>query len=334
MKHLFFLFAIIISISYSFAQVPDKAAPFTAVKWENETPIVKVDEEWFTLKQIDGIDAGKIIAHCKKEYGDKWQKRFSEDLVEALKGMGHTPQTQAKLTLLKGNTTVQKTAAMTKENRQAVWQYNNGNTSTTAPKPSAATTTAEPKKETVQSTTTQKQSPQIADVIKAPSGSFKIKACKITFEYTGIITGTDVFYFDDYGKVAVLEMNRTGFDGKKETIIWKDGKSTHINHKNKTVAQSPFRPKDTEPPTIAYVSEQQRKNEGYEKLSNETIAGKNCEVYNHTKMKVKYWLWNNIDLRMENYALGKNGYIKNAVKVEDISKIPDEMFAIPAGYKK
>jgi hypothetical protein len=295
------------------------------VKWENETPVVQVDGEWFTLKQIDGSTTEKIIAYCKKQYGDKWQKRFSEDLVEVLKGMGHSPQPTAMLTLMKGSTIVQKQASMTSENRQAVWKYNSGNTAsaTSTAKPAATSGTAtQPKKETTAASA----------VIQPPSGSFNIKACKITYEYTGIITGTDVFYFDDYGKVAVLEQNRTGMGASKQTIIWKDGRSTFINHEKKTAVKSPFRPKDTEPPTIAYVSEQQRKNEGYEKLDNETIAGKSCEVYNHTKMKVKYWLWNNIDLRLENYALGKNGYIKNAVKVEDISSIPSGLLNIPSGY--
>ncbi|MBC7864087.1 MAG: hypothetical protein IAF38_14015 [Bacteroidia bacterium] len=324
MKKFHFLLLLAFVFQYAAAQVPEKASPFTAVKWEGETPIVRVENEWYTLKQLDGVDASKIISYCKKQYGDRWQKRFSEDLVEVMKGMGQTPQTNAKLTLVKDKATVQKTAAMTKENRQAVWKYNNAAKSDSSAVVSNPNVKAPEKKETPASTNA---------VIKAPSGSFKIKACKITYEYSGIITGTDVFYFDDYGKVAVLEQNRKEFGSTtKKTLIWKDGKTLIVDHDKKEAVKSPFRPKDTEPPTIAYVSEQQRKT-SYEKLENETIAGKSCEVYNGTAVKAKYWLWNDIDLRLENYALGKMGYTKNAVKVEEISAIPAELLVAPEGYK-
>jgi len=314
-KNYLLLFTLVLGSSL-FCQAPDKSAPFTAVKWEKDLPwiILSQEDKWHQLYAINGTEVYKITAYCRKKYGDKWQKRFSEDLVEVLTGMGQAPEKNVKLTLRAGTKYVDREEEMTTENRKKVWEYNNtGNISST-----------------IENKTDSKPEKTAA----IPAGVFKLKACKITYEYSGITEGSDVFYFDEYGKTALIEQTRKEFGGTKKTIIWKDGKSTIIDHTKKTVAQSPFRSKDTEPPTIVYVNEKQRETEGYVKLKNETIAGKDCEVYEHTKMKVKYWLWNNIDLRLDNYALGKTGYVKKAIKVEEVNSIPVELLIIPSGYEK
>jgi hypothetical protein len=80
------------------------------------------------------------------------------------------------------------------------------------------------------------------------------------------------------------------------------------------------------------VSAEQRKREGYEQQADETIAGQKCEVWKHTSMDVTYWLWNNIDLKLINHSLGKNGYTKTAVKAEANVSIPASLLQAPAGY--
>ncbi len=307
------------------AQAPEKAAPFTAVKWENELPIVRINNEWYPLLKINDLDAKNIVDFCKKAYDSKYQKRFSEDLVEVLTGMGKPPGSSVKLTLKKDAGTIVKTVEMTKENRQLAWKYNN----------EATEVVSNDKIEIVEQHTDKNYEVKAGDktVIQPKSGLFTIKAAKITYEYKGIIEGTDVLYFDNYGETVVLVQTRPSeLQGGNQTIIYKDKKTTIINHTRKTVANSPFRPKDTEPPTIATSAN--RESEGYEKLANETIAGKECEVYHNKAINAKYWLWNNIDLRLENYTLGKNGYTKNATSVETITSIPNDLFLIPEGYEK
>jgi hypothetical protein len=161
---------------------------------------------------------------------------------------------------------------------------------------------------------------------------FGIKAAKIVYDYTdGQETGTETLYFDDYGAVAVMVVNRKS---KYSTVnlvnIWKDKKSTIINHESKTVAKSSFRPKATEPPALADTDEQTRKNIGYEKLADETIAGKPCEVWFNAKQDFKYCLWNKIALKE---ALGTS-IVREATVAEEISEIPVALFEIPKEYKQ
>lgn len=167
---------------------------------------------------------------------------------------------------------------------------------------------------------------------------FAFKSAKIQYTITGhkMYAGTETYYIDDYGKTVVLEVDKPGFMGQKEkqTIIWKDNKTTLIDHVKKTWYTTPVRTKSTEPPTIGYSSETQRKQGGYEKQANESISGQDCSVYKHSKNDVIYWLWKGIDLKQRNYSLGgEMGYVKEATKVEEGISIPASLFEVPAGYK-
>lgn len=161
---------------------------------------------------------------------------------------------------------------------------------------------------------------------------FGIKAAKIVYNYTdGQETGTETLYFDDYGAVAVMVVDRKSkYSTVNQVTIWKDKKSTIINHDNKSVAKSSFRPKATEPPAIADTDEKTRKNIGYEKLADETIAGKICEVWFNAKQNFKYCLWKKIALKE---ALGTS-IVREASLAEEISEIPASVMEIPKDYKQ
>ena len=105
----------------------EKASPFTAVKWKNEQPIVQFENEWFTLKKLDGFTTQELLAFCKQKYGDKWQRRFSEDLVEVLKEIGEKPNQQVDLILAKDNELKKAIGTYTLQNRQKVLKYNHSN---------------------------------------------------------------------------------------------------------------------------------------------------------------------------------------------------------------
>ncbi len=68
-----------------------KRAPFEAVRWRGEMPEISVDGAWCELISLDGVEAKKILDFCKTTYGDRWQKRFAEDLHEVLSRMGKPP---------------------------------------------------------------------------------------------------------------------------------------------------------------------------------------------------------------------------------------------------
>ena len=105
-----------------------RLAPFSAVRWKDSTPEVKVKDTWYELLAINDVEAKDIVKFCKDKEEKLWQKRFEEDLVEMMARMGHEPGEKVTLKLrdLKTDKTqVQKDVPNTHENRQAIWEARN-----------------------------------------------------------------------------------------------------------------------------------------------------------------------------------------------------------------
>jgi hypothetical protein len=101
-----------------------KKSPFEAVRWHESQPEVKVDGQWYKLVSMDDLAASEIVAFSRRTYGNLWQKRFEEDLVELLTLMGHPPQDRVTLvvqSLTSPETRTLKDVPMTRANRQAIW---------------------------------------------------------------------------------------------------------------------------------------------------------------------------------------------------------------------
>jgi hypothetical protein len=101
-----------------------KKSPFAAVRWQEAQPDVQLGGEWFKLISLNDLPADEIVAFSQGTYGDKWRKRFEEDLVELLTGMGHPPGNTVKLVVQKlttSETQVLEDVPMTRANRQAIW---------------------------------------------------------------------------------------------------------------------------------------------------------------------------------------------------------------------
>ena len=104
-----------------------KKAPFSAIRWNRDTPEVHVESNWYTLLAIDGVQSSDIIAFSQKHHGDKWQKRFSEDLFELMVRMGHEPGKTVSLTVRKpdaSTTETLKEIPMTEQKRRLVRESN------------------------------------------------------------------------------------------------------------------------------------------------------------------------------------------------------------------
>ena len=100
-----------------------KLSPFEAVRWSNERPEVQLDGRWYAVTAMDGLAIDAVLAHCRATYGDKAVKRFEEDLVEVLDGLGISPKTTCDLTLMDLTTreTIERAGVpMTAENRSAI----------------------------------------------------------------------------------------------------------------------------------------------------------------------------------------------------------------------
>ena len=80
------------------------------------------------LVSIDEIPAGEIVAACRNNYAELWEKRFVEDIVKVLVDMGHPPGATVKLVLRDSETGATRTideAPMTQENRRRVYAARN-----------------------------------------------------------------------------------------------------------------------------------------------------------------------------------------------------------------
>lgn len=100
-----------------------KKSPFAGVRWQESQPEVKLGDEWFRLISLDKLPAIEIVAFSQRTYGDRWRKRFEEDLVELLTRMGHPPPDKVTLvvqSLTSSDTWVREDVPMTKENRSAI----------------------------------------------------------------------------------------------------------------------------------------------------------------------------------------------------------------------
>lgn len=103
-----------------------KVSPFAAVRWQASQPEVQVGDEWYKLVSINDVPTAEIVTFSQRTYGDLWQKRFEEDLVEVLAGMGREPKEKVKLIvvpLAAGKDAEEQTlddVPMTEANRRAI----------------------------------------------------------------------------------------------------------------------------------------------------------------------------------------------------------------------
>lgn len=100
-----------------------KRAPYSAVRWKNDQPVVKIQGDWLALISIDGVTAEEIVEFSKQTYGQIWKKRFEEDLVEVMAGMGKQPTGSVQLVVQPQRSSKKQTldnVAMTEANRQAI----------------------------------------------------------------------------------------------------------------------------------------------------------------------------------------------------------------------
>ncbi len=100
-----------------------KRSPFEAIRWNEDAPEVRVNDEWFTLISLDGRTTDEILRFSRQKYGEKWRKRFEEDLFELLVRMGHAPGETVELVVRSpeaGEMQTLEDVPMTEENRDAL----------------------------------------------------------------------------------------------------------------------------------------------------------------------------------------------------------------------
>ena len=76
-----------------------EAVPYQDLRWRAHRPEVLVDDEWYELLAIDGLNVGLIMEYAKQTAGGHWRKRFSEDLPTVLLGLDESLLWSAELRL-------------------------------------------------------------------------------------------------------------------------------------------------------------------------------------------------------------------------------------------
>ncbi len=112
-----------------------KASPFTAMRWDGDVPEVQVPppnagepplaDHWWRVQSIDGQANEDILAFARMTWPSKWQKRYAEDLVEVMAGMGYEPGRHVALRLrsLDGGQVLDIShAEMREDYRRAIWR--------------------------------------------------------------------------------------------------------------------------------------------------------------------------------------------------------------------
>lgn len=106
---------------------PDKASPFDAILWVDLQPQVLVGENWYILSAIDDVPVEKIIKKCQQRWPRQLHKRFSEDLMEAMALLGHSPGKTVSLRLIpigESSEIVLEGISNTEAKRDKLWRAN------------------------------------------------------------------------------------------------------------------------------------------------------------------------------------------------------------------
>jgi hypothetical protein len=170
---------------------------------------------------------------------------------------------------------------------------------------------------------------------------YKIKSGIIEYKIEGSTKGTEILYFDDWGlreaKETKTQMRIFGIKTETNTLNINDKDwSYNIDLKEKTGTKSS---NDLMKDIIGKISEEEAEQYGEimykeldaRKVGNETVLGKNCEVWEIRKLNSKVWIYEQVPLKMEVDMLGKTTY--TATKFEANASVPSSKFEVPKGIK-
>jgi len=77
-----------------------KLAPWDALRWKGEVPLVRIADTWYELVEIEGLGVPFLIDLAKKKADADWRERMEEDLVEVIAGFVTEESLDAGLDLL------------------------------------------------------------------------------------------------------------------------------------------------------------------------------------------------------------------------------------------
>lgn len=166
---------------------------------------------------------------------------------------------------------------------------------------------------------------------------YPFKSVIIEYKIEGKTNGTKTVYIDDYGykeatysKTVTKMMGMKTEENKADIII---GNKIYMVDLNSGQAHSSVSPianyLSTNGEDWEEIGREIFEQLGYEKLSNESFDGKNCEVW---KGMNKIWIWKGLLIKSETKMMGmKFDEISTDIKIN--ASIPADKFIVPDNFK-
>ncbi len=168
---------------------------------------------------------------------------------------------------------------------------------------------------------------------------YQFKSGKVVYKMSGIQTGTETLYFDDYGRKEVhfnkSVIDMMGVKQKSNTQTIMEGKYIYTIDLEKNTGQkmeNPLFDMFSDEDDLQKVGEDIMKKMGGKKVGTETLNGKECEIWEVQKMGGKIWVWNSIAIRTVVNMMGMN-ITQEAESIETDINVSPDLFKIPKGIE-
>ena len=168
---------------------------------------------------------------------------------------------------------------------------------------------------------------------------YQFKSGKVVYKMSGIQTGTETLYFDDYGRKEVhfnkSVIDMMGVKQKSNTQTIMEGKYIYTIDLEKNTGQkmeNPLYEMFSDEDDLQKVGEDIMKKMGGKKVGTETLNGKECEIWEVQKMGGKIWVWNSIAIRTVVNMMGMN-ITQEAESIETDIDVSPDLFKIPKGIE-
>ncbi|MCK5455570.1 MAG: hypothetical protein KAI45_00495 [Melioribacteraceae bacterium] len=168
---------------------------------------------------------------------------------------------------------------------------------------------------------------------------YQFKSGKVVYKMSGIQTGTETLYFDDYGRKEVhfnkSVIDMMGVKQKSNTQTIMEGKYIYTIDLEKNTGQkmeNPLYEMFSDEDDLQKVGEDIMKKMGGKKVGTETLNGKECEISEVQKMGGKIWVWNSLAIRTVVNMMGMN-ITQEAESIETDIDVSPDLFKIPKGIE-
>jgi outer membrane lipoprotein-sorting protein len=164
----------------------------------------------------------------------------------------------------------------------------------------------------------------------------ELKSAIIKYKVSGMNTGTEVVYIDDWGrreaiyKKMITKMMGVDLERNYMTLITDNGKWIYNIDLNSGIA---IKMDETGYKSLAGNTGRNMDDTiGATKIGTEEIVGRVCDVWKKGYPYSMAWIWKGVALKKDQ-DVAAMGVLTEATDIQENVHIPDEKFTIPPGVK-